>query len=290
MRRAVIALAMAACAVPAHAGFPVESEETCPVGGEKFKYTTTGSYSTFGERPDGKPFGSWSFPLAMPECPSNHLVVYREFKPEEIAPLTTLVKSREYKALRRETQYFRAAWLAERMDPADPLSGTFLLLSATWETDGDPKTKARYQRAFAAAASAKPVDPKDTATLVLRYRLANAYRELGEFALANTALDSLPQDALDVAVPTGDDVPYEVESDAATRRYLFDMIPKMRAVIAGGDTSSEPLALMDDDFVAALCADMIETDASATLPDRCSEPAIRKQAETFVENRRSAGD
>ncbi|MFM7378896.1 MAG: hypothetical protein ACKO1O_12345 [Erythrobacter sp.] len=288
MRRAAIVLAMAVWSLPAHAGYPVETKVTCPVGGEKFTFVTTGSYSTFGERPDGKPYGSWTFPLALPECPSNHLVVYRGFKPEEVAPLTALVKSRDYKALKRETPYFRAAWLAERMDRTDPLAGPFLLLRATWETDGDPETKARYQRAFAAAASARPVDPADTASLILRYRLANAYRELGEAALASAALGALPMGALDVEVPTGDDVPYAVQSDAKTRRYLLGMIPRMRAAIAAGDTASEPLDLMDPDFVAGRCADMIEEDAAAPLPDHCNDPAIRKAADVFVARRRSA--
>ena len=290
MRCAALALVIAAMAAPANAGFPVETEVTCPVGGETFTYVTTGSYSTFGQRPDGKPFGSWTFPLALPECPSNALVVYREFKPDEIVLLTALVQSPEYQALKDETPYFRASWLAARMDRADPLTSTFLLLSATWESDGVPETKSRYQRAFADAASAKPVDSAKRDTLFLRFRLANAYRELGDFAAANSALDSLPLDALDVTVPTGDDVPYEIESDARSRRFLFDAIPLMRKVIAAGDTSTEPLELMGDDYAASVCADMIEADAAATLPERCSEASIRMEADEMLEQRRASGE
>jgi hypothetical protein len=285
---AALALVLAALAAPAHAGYPIEIEQTCPVGGETFTHTTTGSDTIFGQRPDGKPYGSWMFPLALPECPSNRLVVYRDFEPEEIAPLTALVKSPEYKALRDETPYFRAAWLAERMDKADPLPAAFLLLSATWEADWEPETKSRYQRAFADAASAKPVDPANRGSLFLRFRLANAWRELGEFGKATEALDSLPLDALDVPVPTGDDVPDEAAEDARSRRFLFEAIPLMRKVILAENTSSEPVELMDPEYVAARCADLIEEGTSAPLPNHCNEPAIRKAAEEYV--RRRAGD
>lgn len=290
MRRAgaALALALAALAAPAHAGFPVESEETCPVGGEKFTYATTGSYTIFGQRPDGKPYGSWFFPLALPECPSNALVVYRAFKPEEIPALTALVASPEYQALRSETQYFRASWLAARMESGDPQRAIFLLLQATWEADGALETKARYQRAFAEAAQGIAPDADDLGTLFLRFRLANARRELGEFDAARAALDSLPLAALDVAVPTDEDVPYEERDEAESRRFLFEAIPMMRKAITSGDTSSEPVDLMDPDFLAGRCADMIEEDPSAPLPEHCNDPAIRKAADEFVGRRRSA--
>jgi hypothetical protein len=46
----------------AHAGMPYTRSMTCAVGDEKFNFTTTGSYTVFGRRPDGKPYGSWHFP------------------------------------------------------------------------------------------------------------------------------------------------------------------------------------------------------------------------------------
>ncbi len=287
---AALALAFATMAAPAHAGIAYTSEETCPVGGEIFAFTTTASYTIFGQRPDGKPFGSWSFPLALPECPSNALVVYREFKPEEIPALTALVLSPEYQALKGETPYFRASWLAARMDAANPLTSAFLLLSATWEADFDPALKARYQRAFADVAVAMPVDSANLDSLFLHYRRANALRELGDFAGAATTLDLLPLAALDVSVPQGDDVEYEALRDARSRRFLFEAIPLMRKVIAAGDTSSDPMAMMDDRVAAGRCADMMEEDPAALLPARCNDPAIRKQADIYLRNRRGDDD
>jgi hypothetical protein len=283
---ASLALALAALAAPAHGGFPVQSEETCPVGGEKFTYTTTGSYSTFGQRPDGKPYGSWRFPLAMPECPSNALVVYRAFKPEEIPALAALVASPEYQALRAESQYFRAAWLARQMDAADPFEALFLLLSATWEVDDAPETKARYQRAFADAALAVPIDVARIDTLFLHFRRANALRELGDFQGARAALDLLPHAALDVEVPTDRKVPYQTRDEARSRRFLFDMIPQLGKTIAAGDRSAEPLDLVPEMVAANLCADRAEAGAATPAQDRCSEEAMRKEVSEILERRR----
>jgi len=281
---AIAALALASAA-PAVAGFPVEITETCPVGGETFTYVTTGSYSTFGQRPDGKPYGSWTFPLAMPECPSNALVVYREFKPEEIAALTALVQSAEYQAMREESQYFRAAWLARRMDAANPLEALFLLLSATWEVDDAPETKARYQRAFADAALVVPIDVAQIETLFLQYRRANALRELGDFDAARTALDLLPRAALDVNVPTDRKVPYKTRDEARSRRFLFDTIPVMRKVIEAGDASSFPIDLMDSDMAGWACADL--NDAGEPLHARCAEPAVEERMQEILDIRRN---
>lgn len=90
--------------------------------------------------------------------------------------------------------------------------------------------------------------------------------------------------------PTDDDVPYETLEDARSRRFLFEAIPVMRKVIAAGDTSSEPVELMDPEYVAARCADMIEEDPAAPLPEHCNDPAIREAADTFVARRRGSND
>ena len=85
MKHIVLSVAVVlASAGSALAATPYQADAVCPVGGEKFKYTSTGSWSTWGERPDGKPYGSWIFPSPLPECPGNKLVMYREFSPVEI--------------------------------------------------------------------------------------------------------------------------------------------------------------------------------------------------------------
>ncbi|MCL9998278.1 MAG: hypothetical protein NBV68_02760 [Erythrobacter sp.] len=281
------ALAVATLAAPAHAGIAYDTEETCPVGGEKFTYTTTASYTVFGQRPDGKPYGSWRFPLAMPECPSNALVVYREFKPEEIPALAALVASPEYQAMRGETQYFRASWLSARLEPDDRAGAAFLLLQASWEADEDPALKARYQRAFAEAAEKIAPEAEYLDTLALRFRLANARRELGEFDAARAALDSLPLAALDVPEPTDRNADYAVRKNAENRRFLLVQAAALRKVIEAGDTSSTPLDLMGADFAGNACADLIEADAAAPLPERCNDPKVRERTNRVLEYRKA---
>jgi hypothetical protein len=69
---------------------------TCPIGGKAFTFNTTSSHSSWGARPDGKPYGSWAFPLALPECPDNGLVLFKDYTPEEVAKLEPIVASEAY--------------------------------------------------------------------------------------------------------------------------------------------------------------------------------------------------
>src|SRR5262245_54423951 len=107
---------------PAIAGTPTPVQKTCPVGGKPFIYTTTSSLSTWGQRPDGKPYTSWIAPMPMAVCPDNGLVIYKEFSDEEITLLQTLIRTSEYQSLRSETPRYRAAWLLQRLDKDAVLS------------------------------------------------------------------------------------------------------------------------------------------------------------------------
>lgn len=79
MKKLGLVLLALALPTPTFAGFPVSQRMTCAIGGERFTFTTTPSYSIWGGRPDGRPFGSWHFPLDLPECPSNRLILYKDF-------------------------------------------------------------------------------------------------------------------------------------------------------------------------------------------------------------------
>ncbi len=121
MRHLFLALAAAlAAAGPASAGKPVTETMTCPIGGGSFTFTTAASYSTYGERPDGRPFGSWTFPLALPECPDNGLVLYKEYTAEEVAKLEPLVASEAYQALRKDGHALLSRLLADEGDGPRP--------------------------------------------------------------------------------------------------------------------------------------------------------------------------
>ena len=276
----------AAFATPAQAGTPYEEQMTCPVGGETFTYIATGSFSTFGSRPDGKPYGSWTFPMPLPECPTNKLVMYRDFLPEEIAQLTQLAQSADYVALHGETPYYRAQWLATRMDAGKADYPLWILLRATWEADDDLPRKARYQAEFVERSAAFPIDPPKVETLILRFRVANALRELGRFDEALIALDTI---TLDVPTPLVGDPIIDNEEDREAREYLSEQSALLREYIARRDTSSEPVRMVPESTAASICALATET-AATDIDPFCSSPAMIGPVEEARQHLREVND
>jgi len=250
----VAALAALAGGTAAQAGRPYPEKKKCAVGGESFTHIGTASYSTYGSRPDGKPYGSWTFPMPLPVCPGNGLVMYREFTKDEIARLKPLIESAEYRAMiLRDTPYFRAAWL-ERALVQDSDSIPWITLSASWEADGNPALKATYQRAFSDLAVAAKPAPESLEWLFLQMRAANALRELGEFDKALTLIRAIPRDGLAVDVPKATDDNYQAVRDAESRLWLKEHLPQLEAAILRRDPSSEPLDLIPFRMAIGECA------------------------------------
>src|SRR5687767_13322270 len=244
MRKLVLAAALAAAPlVPATAGTPVTRDMTCPIGGASFQFTTTGSYTSFGTRPDGKPYGSWTFPLALPECPDNGLVLYKEYTPEEVAKLEPLVASEAYQALRRtDTQYYRAYWLMKQMGLA-PEDYLWVLLQASWEADGRPELRARYLTELVEGSAEAPPRLDDLNWVGMEARAVNALRELGRFDDALARLDMISLAPLDVTVPPGAAGDAAVQQ-AKQRRAWFTFLKDLRRVIERKDATAEPFDLI----------------------------------------------
>jgi len=229
---AALASATAAPA-PAEAGMPVTQRMKCPLGGRSFSFTTTASYSTWGARPDGRPFGSWEFPLALPQCPDNGLVVYRPFSRDEIARLRPLVASEEYRALRRagETGYYHAYWLMRRTgEPATHY--LWALVQASWEAEGDPARRRRYMEELVERSSDLG-EPLDETTIAVRARVINALRELGRFDEAAAMLAATPVE--EVAAPS------ETVRPTADWRGHYRTLGR---IIARRDSSIEPIDMI----------------------------------------------
>ena len=270
----------------AQAGMPMKVKETCAVGGERFTYITTPSYTTFGARPDGKPYGSWTFPMELPVCPKNGLVMYREFSKDELARLPALIASPEYVALRpSETPYYRAAWLARALDPKTD-DHAWLLLSASWEADGEPAKKTRYQVQFVVAAEAVPARPEALEWLAMQVRAINARRELGRFDEAAEALKGLPRDAL-VARPakTSD----ESDRDEENRQGWRGAIAQLERAIARRDAASEPLDMIPLEVAASYCLGVPDEQPPRSDP-HCTDPALAAKVAEFRKHRADAGE
>lgn len=274
MRKLILAAALAAAPVfAASAGMPVTESKTCPIGGAAFDFTTTASYSTYGTRPDGKPYGSWTFPLALPECPDNGLVMYKEYDAAEIEKLTPLVASEAYQALRREdTTYYRAYWLMREMG-LGPEQYLWALLQASWQVDDKPALRARYQSELVEGSARAEARPDDLNWIGMEARAVNALRELGRFDEALARLDKMPLASLDVAVPAGD-ANDAAATQAKQRRAWHGFLTELRALIARQDSASEPL-------------DIIPRRISI---GRCLEPTPGEHDRAFCEKEKVAVD
>lgn len=253
-------------AVPTRAGSPISVPATCPIGGKAFEYGATASYSIFGYRADGKPFGSWEFPLELPVCPDNGLVMFDEFTPAEVKTLTGLIAKPEYRALAAtETNYFRAWWLMKRLDRAAD-STAWMLVQASWQSDDDAARKARYQTLYAEEIAKLPKGRDEVSWLLLQGRAANALRELGRFDEAAAMLSGLPLHILDVAVPaekvagtTPSGLGRSIENfadirEAQRKRGFLTYFSDLKALIAERNPGSEPVRMMRQRDAVQTCS------------------------------------
>jgi hypothetical protein len=290
MRRLLILIGALGATAAAQAGTPYAIEVKCPVGGKAFSHTATASYSTWGSRPDGKPYGSWQFPMPLPVCPDNGLPVYKEFSKEEVAKLEPLVTSRPYQMLREgNTPYYAAYWLMRRMgDPAEQYLWT--LLQGSWEADGQPETKKRYQQEFVTGVAQAPRRPDSVEWIAMQGRAVNALRELGRFEEATALLRSLPLDTLQVEVPAekygestasglGKQVLNEEEIRVAkNRRGWLSYFKDQQVLIDRKDASSEPLEMVPVQVAIGRCIEEAAT-LDALAKAFCEKDEVQTQIE-----------
>lgn len=199
MRRSLLFGAFAAVLIgsAANAGTPYRQELTCPLDGQKFSFTNTMSYSTFGAMLDGMPMGSWIMPMPIPQCPGSNFPLFQEtFSDAELATARALVAEPAYQAMKDESSYYVLRYVLARMMPdREPIDDAWLLLSATWQAQDEPDRYARYV--------AETISVLDQASDTLRQEkpddwiyvqtiLANLSRQSGDFAAAGARLDALP--------------------------------------------------------------------------------------------------
>jgi hypothetical protein len=294
MRNLFLAAAIAVPAIAttsAGAGKPVVETMTCPIGGGDFSFTTTASYSTYGERPDGKPYGSWTFPLALPECPDNGLVLYKQYTPDEVARLEPLVASEAYQALRKEdTPYYRAYWLMKSMG-LGPDRYLWALLQAGWEAEGKPELRKRYLAELAEASAAVPARPGDLNWIGMEGRAINALRELGRFDEAQARLAKVPIAGLDAAGET---------AEAKSRRGWHAFFTAIKPAIERRDSSIEPLDMLPRSVAFGRCLDRADqlgeadkafcTKESAGVDElRAARAKMDKEMQALQQSREASG-
>ena len=253
MRILVLAAALAASASPAAgapAAAPAARAMTCPIGGGSFQFQPVTAPVVAGERPDGRPIGSVRFPLALPECPDNGLVLYKEYEPAEIAKLEPLLASEGYQALRKEdTQYYRAYWLMREMG-LPPERYLWALLQASWEAEGKPELRNRYLAELVEASAKVPPRPADLTWIGMEGRAINALRELGRFDEALARLDKVPLASLATPAPAAAATP-----EARSRRGWQHFFAGIRVVIERHDSAIEPIDLLPRSIAYGRCLD-----------------------------------
>lgn len=268
---------------PAASSTPYIRTLTCPIGGEEFEHLETMSYSTEGSRPDGKPYGNWDFPIAFPVCPSNGLVVFKEFTSDEIAKLGPIIASQTYLAMRKvDTPYYRAAWLKRQIEPGSDTIG--LLIQAIWETDETPRLRARYLAELAESVSAEPPATISVEWFVEQARAINAMRELGRFDEALARLSALRMTALDATMLEGSGTPAEAMEEKRNALAYFD---KLKVIIARKDASPEPLDWMPLTMAYHHCKGKRAQDPSGF----CTSPEFlrfKEEIELYRKERRNA--
>ncbi|MFZ2981448.1 MAG: hypothetical protein WA085_10495 [Sphingobium sp.] len=250
---------------------PISEDVRCPIGGEIFEYVHVGN-SNIDRRPDGKTYGFPNAPLNLPECPENGLVLFDDFTPSEIAKLEPLIQSAAYKSLRKsDTQYYRAYWLAAQLG-RDKILIDNLLAQAIWEADDNPSQRLRYLRLYADTAQ-KPQNDASENALWSTLRLANAHRELGDFATAKAVLAA-------IILPPEPNAEPKDEWVHEQWKQSITYVQKFATVIERGDTSSEPLDMLPQRIAAEKCWDM-RNGYSDFAKAFCGQPNIVKEMEWF---------
>lgn len=242
-RKTLLAASAIVLSSAAHATTVVRQNFVCPVGGEKFTANVIASMTSWGQRPDGRRYGTTPI-VPLTECPGNGFVYFEEKLNESDAQkLAPLVEGSDYQALRKsDRQHFRAWWLMDRLG-RDPLDTAWMLLVASWESDDDPPLKKRYQRAYVdALARISPTADKRGDWFWMNLRAVNALRELGEFDKSNSLLATLDRPDM---MPTDKD---ELEG----ARYLID---GLKALNADRNAKSEPTNLIPPRIAAEICGD-----------------------------------
>lgn len=269
MHRLMMTVLIGALSVPAAATTLFEKKFTCPVGGERFEASVVGSSTSWGQRPDGRTYGTLPiWPIV--ECPGNGLLLFdEEFGDADVAKLTPLVASAEYQAMRAsESPHYRSWWLQKNLGrDSYALAGT--LLAASWEVDHDPAAKSRYQEAFVASAQALPwSEAKKGPWFWLHLRAANALRELGRFDESATLLTLI-------------DRPDRLPADADELEGARWMIDGLAALNADRNPASEPANLIPATMAVERCK---ADDLSRAEETACNGKTVKEAAAELADS------
>ena len=132
MKRVLFALTVS-LPTTVQAGIPDQVELICPVGGERFEITETLSCTTYSDRTMSfAPTSSCDFVTRLPQCPQNHLPMYKEFTEADIAFLREYMLSETYDSMVDRSRYYMAYTIERQLGSEDPSDPFWLLLQGLW--------------------------------------------------------------------------------------------------------------------------------------------------------------
>jgi hypothetical protein len=134
-------------ALPAQAMTMVDVSTDCPICQKPFPASVPASGTVLGQRLDLRRTGPVSSPWQMPLCPTCGIVLFKEakdFTPDELKTIKTVMASDAYKAIPKSQQtYHRMALIFEGLKkPADTLG--FVWLQASWQVEGDAQLNRQF--------------------------------------------------------------------------------------------------------------------------------------------------
>lgn len=195
MRKLLTLIIALGFTISAFAGRPYETEQTCPLGDETFKITSTYSCSSLGHMMNLRAITSCDFITRLPQCPGNKLFIYKEFSAAELTQLPDILSSDLFTEASDKSKYYQAYLIEQSLEEPDPITSFFILQQGMWYessdlTHDDPEFVAAFEKALDTATSDEKFEERNF------YIAANAMRliSLGKQDSAKTIIKALKKD------------------------------------------------------------------------------------------------
>ncbi len=181
------------CALPlaVQAGIPISTTLTCPIGNEPFEITETMSCSEHGERTMSfAPTSSCDFVTRMPQCPQNHLPMYKQFSEEEISILRELMVSETYDSMVDASRYYIAYVIELQLGNEGPSAPFWLLLQGLWYDPENTFSDSDYLREFLMVSVGEIARESDENRPYVQSMAAFSQMKSGDFEAARALMEA----------------------------------------------------------------------------------------------------
>ena len=175
----------------AQAGIPTETTLICPIGGEQFTITETLSCSSSGARTMSfAPVSSCDFVTRLPQCPQNHLPMYKAFSEDELAILRDFMVSETYDSMVDSSRFYIAYIIERQLQNEGPGAPFWLLLQGLWYDPENSFSDPNYMQEFLAEARSEIIRESAENRPYVQTIAAYAYMKTGDFEAARALMQT----------------------------------------------------------------------------------------------------